>query len=334
MELKHPWFLLGLLLWIPMVWVYIYRERKARPAVRFPSLSPIRALPASSRVRLRHLVLVLRLLGFGLLVVALARPRQGSTHEEVSTEGVDIMLVQDVSTSMRALDFKPKNRLHVAKETIKEFIQKRRHDRIGLVVFAARSYTKCPLTLDYDILTAFIDDIEFGGIEDGTAIGTAVATAANRLQSSKAKSRVIILLTDGANNRGDIAPRTAAQAAAELGIKLYTIGVGREGDVPYPMQYRDPWTGKIRTQVRTVPSDLDEQTLVDMAEASNGRFFRAQNAEKLHEIYDEIDRLEKTEIQTMSYTNYTEKFFVWLLAGAVVLLLELVLTHTVFRRIP
>jgi Ca-activated chloride channel family protein len=334
MELKHPHVLWLLLIWIPMVWVYVRRERRARPAVRMSSLDLVRAGSKPFRARFRHMVFVLRLLGLGLLIVALARPRKGNTQEEVTTEGVDIMLVLDVSTSMRALDFKPSNRLNVARETTIEFVNKRRHDRIGLVIFAARAYTKCPLTLDYDILTEFIDQVDFGGIEDGTAIGTAIATAGSRLNSSRAKSRVLILLTDGVSNRGDVAPLTAAQAAANLGMTIYTIGVGKEGKVPYPFQYRDPWRGKVVTKVQMVDSELDEETLQKMADISGGRYFRAHNTDQLREIYTEIDKLEKTEIKTMSYTSYTEKFFPWLLAGALLLLFELVLTHTVFRRIP
>jgi Ca-activated chloride channel family protein len=317
-----------------MVWVYVVRERRGRPALRFSDLSLVRAPRVSMRVTLRHLTFVLRLVGIGLLVVALARPRKGQTQEEVSTEGVDIMLVLDVSTSMKALDFKPKNRLFVSKETIKEFITKRKHDRMGLVVFSARSYTKCPLTLDYGILTRFIDDIDFGMIEDGTAIGTAVATAANRLLGSNAKSKVIILCTDGANNRGDIAPLAAARAAAELGIKLYAIGVGHEGEVQYPFEVRNPWTGQVQTRVEMIKSDLDEQTLVGMAGVTKGQYFRAQSTDELKEIYGLIDQLEKTEIKTTSYTTYDERFFPWLIAGAVLILLELLLAHTVFRRIP
>jgi Ca-activated chloride channel homolog len=334
MELKNPWALLLLLAWAPMVWVYIRRERRGRPALRFSDLSLVRSPGVSARVEMRHLVFILRLIGVGLLVVALARPRKGQINEEVSTQGVDIMLVLDVSTSMKALDFKPQNRLHVSKETIKAFIAKRKHDRMGLVVFAARSYTKCPLTLDYDILTRFADDIDFGAVEDGTAIGTAVATAANRLLNSNAKSKVMILCTDGANNRGDIAPGAAAKAAAELGIKIYTIGVGREGKVPYPFEVRNPWTGNVQTRVEMIDSDLDEQSLVNIANTSGGQYFRAQNAEELQQIYDLIDKLEKTEIKTMSYTTYDERFFAWLVAGAVLLLIEVVLAHTVFRRIP
>ena len=335
MRLAHPEYLYLLLAWIPMIWLYIYREKRSRPAVRYSDISLVSKLQSSLVVRLRHTPFILRIIGFGLLIVALARPQKGHTEQEVTTHGVDIVLVLDVSTSMKALDFKPKNRLFVAKETIKKFIQMREHDRIGLVIFAGRSFTKCPLTLDYSILAQFIDDIRFEEIEDGTAIGTAIATAANRLKQSQAKSRVMILLTDGANNRGEITPTIAAKAAAELGMKIYTVGVGKEGKVPYPVDLVDRWTGKVvKREVRMIDSDLDEQTLVDVAAATNGTYYRAHNTKKLEEIYDTIDKLEKTEIKTMSYTTYSEHFFPWLFAGCIVLLLELFLKHTRFRRIP
>ncbi len=334
MRLAHPYFLFLLLLWIPMAVIYILREKKSRPAVRFSDLSMITRLQSTLIVKLRHIPFFLRIIGVGLLVVALARPQEGHTEQEVTTHGVDIMLVLDVSTSMRALDFKPKNRLFVAKETIKKFIRKRKHDRIGLVIFAGRSYTKCPLTLDYNILAQFLDDIKTGEIEDGTAIGTALATAANRLKQSQAKSRIMILLTDGANNRGEITPIIAAKAANELQLKIYAIGVGKEGKIPYPFEFVNPWTGKKQKKIEMVDSDLDEQTLVDIAAATNGIFYRAHNAKKLEEIYDTIDKLEKSEIKTLSYTTWSERFFPWLIAGCIVLLLELILKHTRFRRIP
>lgn len=334
MRLKNPEFLFLLLAWIPMIWVYIRRERRLRPSVRFSDLSVIRALPRSPLLVARHCLLILRVVGLGLLVVALARPQKGHTEEEVTTEGVDIVLVQDISTSMKGLDFKPQNRLHVAKETAKTFIAKRRNDRIGLVVFAGRSYTKCPLTLDYNILTRFLDDIRFGDAEDGTAIGTAIATAATRIKDSPAKSKVMILLTDGANNRGDISPTAAAEAAGELGIRIYAIGVGKEGQVPYPVEYRNPWTGQVETRVQMIESDLDEETLREIADGTGGKFFRAKDPKALAEIYDTIDKLEKTEIKTKSYTNYSDRFFPWLLWGFGLLMLELLLAHTRFRRIP
>jgi Ca-activated chloride channel family protein len=307
-----------------------------RPTIRFSDISPLEGLKPTWAVRARHMVFGLRLLGIGLLTIALARPQKGHTQQEVSTLGVDIMLVLDVSTSMKALDFRPKNRLFVAKETIKEFVSRRQNDRLGLVVFAGRSFTKCPLTLDYGILNQFLDDVDFGEIEDGTAIGVALATAANRIKDSEAKSRVMILLTDGANNRGEITPQLAAQAAAELGIRIYTIGVGKKGQVPYPVEYVDRRTGKVvETRVQMVDNiQIDDRTLTEVAEATGGRCFRAQNSKELQQIYGTIDKLEKTEIKTTSYTTWSEHFFAWLLAGFAVLLLEIVLANTRFRRVP
>jgi len=334
MRFRDPLFLLLLLLWIPMIIIYLKRERRERPAIRFSDFTAIRSAHKSPFVMLRHILIVLRLVGFGLLVVALARPQKGHSDEEVSTEGVDIMLVLDISESMRALDFQPDNRLAVAKTTMRDFIRKRSSDRIGLVVFGARSFTKCPLTLDYNVLDQFIDDVTFTDFSFQTAIGTAIATAANRLKDSAAKSKVIVLLTDGANNAGDIPPLTAAKAAAELGMKIHTIGVGKEGQVPMPVTVRNPFTGEIRQQVQMMESDLDEQTLADIAKTSNGTFFRAQSPEKLAAIYDEIDKMEKTEIKTTIYTSFEEKFYPWLAAGFILLLIELILQNTKFRRIP
>jgi Ca-activated chloride channel family protein len=334
MQFKNPEFLFLFILWIPMVWLYIVREKKFRPAVQFSDLSSILKIPRSPFIRARHSVLVLRLIGTGLLIVALARPQEGRSDEEVTTEGVDIVLVLDVSVSMKALDFKPEDRLTVAKQRIKEFIAKRQNDRIGLVVFAARSFTKCPLTLDYAVLNTFIDDITYTDFSFQTAIGTAIATAANRLKDSNAKSKVMILLTDGANNAGEIPPLTAAKAAKEFGIKIYTIGIGKEGQVPMPVTVQNPFTGQTYQDVQMVQSDLDEPTLQEIAKTTNGTFFRAQNSEKLREIYDQIDKLEKTEIKTTIFTSYEERFYPWLLAGFIVLLLELLLQNTRFRRIP
>jgi Ca-activated chloride channel homolog len=334
MHLRNPWYLLLFTVWIPMIWIYLRREKK-RPAVRFSDLSILRKLPQSPSIRLRHIPFALRIIGVGLLIVAIARPQKGTSEEEVTTEGVDIMLVLDISFSMKALDFQPKNRLFVAKETLKDFIKKRKNDRLGLLIFAKRSYTKCPLTLDYNILAQFLDRTDFEDFGDATAIGTAIATAANRIKDSPAKSKVIILLTDGGNNFGDIAPLAAAKAAAELGIKVYAIGVGKDGDIPYPFEILDQATGKVLgTQVQMIKSDLDEQLLVDIAHATGGTFFRAHNAEKLREIYATIDKLEKTEIKTKLYTSYSDRFFPWLATGCLILIIESILSHTWFRRIP
>jgi Ca-activated chloride channel homolog len=334
MQLKNPYFLLLVLVWIPLVWIYIRRLRK-RPAVRFSDLSIVAALPKSRLSAVRHAGIVLRCIGIGLLAVALARPQKGTSEEEVTSEGVDIMLILDVSYSMKALDFQPKNRLFVAKETLKEFIKKRHSDRIGLIVFAKRSFTKCPLTLDYNILSQFLDGVTFETFSDQTAIGTALATAGNRIKDSHSKSKVVILLTDGANNAGDIAPSAAATALGQLGIKVYTIGVGREGEVPYPVEMVDRFTGKVMgTQVQMMKSDLDEQLLADIAQSTGGKFFRAQNTEKLKEIYDTIDKLEKTQIKTKLYTSYADRFYPWLIWGIAVLIAEYILSHTWLRRIP
>jgi len=334
MRFHDPWMLALLLFLIPMVIIYIHRERKARPAIRFSDLTEISKIKPSLFVRLRHTLLVFRCIGFSLLVVAMARPQKGHTDQEVSTEGVDIVLVLDISESMRALDFQPDNRLEVAKNTLINFIHKRQSDRIGLVVFAARSFTKCPLTLDYMVLEQFLSDITFTDFSYQTAIGTAIATAANRLKGSSAKSKVIVLLTDGSNNAGDIPPRTAAKAAGELGIKIHTIGVGKEGQVPMPVTVQNPFTGETKQQVQMVESDLDEATLSDIAQATGGTFFRAHSAEKLADIYTQIDKMEKTEIKTKTFTTFDEKFYPWLWAGFLVLMLELLLQHTRFRRIP
>ena len=334
MRLRDPLFLLLLLFWAPMVWVYIRRERKSHPAVRFSDLSIIKKLPPSALHKARHLLFALRMAGLGLLVVALARPQQGRTDSEVTTEGIDIMLILDVSESMQALDFKPNNRLAVAKQTIQEFAKKRDNDRLGLVVFAARAYTKCPLTLDHNVLASLAGEVTFTDFSYQTAIGTAIATAANRLKGSPAKSKVMILCTDGANNAGEIQPLSAATAAKELGIKIYTIGIGKKGKVPMPVQMQNPFTGETYRQVQYVESDLDEQTLVNIADATGGKFFRAEDAQKLKAIYEQIDKMEKTVIKTKIYSSFDERFYPWLWAGFVLLLLEFLLQHTRFRRIP
>ncbi|MFP4163084.1 MAG: vWA domain-containing protein [Chitinispirillaceae bacterium] len=334
MRFKDPQYLYLLLLWIPMIWLYVVRERKSKVTVRFSDLSILKKLPGSPLLKSRHILPVLRVLGFGFLVIALARPQQGQTETEQTTEGIDIMLVVDLSESMKSLDFKPENRLAVAKERIKEFIQKREHDRIGLVLFGARAYTRCPLTLDYSVLLQMVDGISFTEFSHQTAIGTALTTAANRLKDSDAKSKVIILLTDGANNTGDIPPLTAAKAASELDIKIYTIGVGKEGQVPFPVTMTNRLTGETFEEVRMLKSDLDEEELTEIAQTSGGTFFRARNSEALKDIYDQIDKMEKTEIKALSYTTYSEHFYFWLWIGFVLLLMEMILQKTIFRRIP
>jgi Ca-activated chloride channel family protein len=239
------------------------------------------------------------------------------------------MLVLDASGSMQAQDFKPRNRLNVAKEVIKEFIAGRDNDRIGLVAFAAQAVTQCPLTLDYPVLTRLVDEVDIGMLEDGTAIGVALATAVNRLKNSEAKSRVAILLTDGQNNAGTIDPTTAAKVAAALGIKVYTIGVGTRGRAPMPVN--DPVFGRRMVSVQV---DLDEGTLARIAELTDGRYFRATNREELVEIYDEIDELEKTRIESDTWVSYTDRFHWFVIPALGIFLVELALGQTALRELP
>jgi len=334
MTFKNLYFFLLLVFLIPMIWLYIRRERKHKATLAFSDLSIIKKLPSSPYRWLRHALIVMRAAGFCFLVVALARPQRQNTEVEVTTEGVDIMLILDISESMKALDFKPDDRLAVAKREIKNFVTKREHDRIGLVLFAARAFTRCPLTTDYGVLLQMIDAADYTDFSNQTAIGTAIATAANRLKDSPAKSKVIILLTDGANNAGDIPPQAAAQAAGELGLKIYTIGVGKEGQVPFPVEVVNPQTGRRTQRIQMMPSDINEKELADIANLTGGAFFRAQNSESLKKIYEEIDKMEKTEIKSISHVSYSEYFYKWLWIGFILLAAEMLLQNTIFRRIP
>lgn len=322
-------FLLLLVLIIPMIYFYLNRSRAKKGAITYSDLHIIKKINTSKMLKLRHSLFGFRLAAVICIILALARPQSGEKSEDVSTEGVDIMLALDISGSMRAEDFKPKNRLAVAKNTIAEFIKKRSHDRIGLVVFSADAFTQCPLTLDYGVLLSFLDRVDFGMIEDGTAIGTALAVTGNRLRESKAKSKVIVLLTDGVNNRGEIDPNTAAKAAGALGIKIYTIGVGVNGFAPYPVD--DPIFGLRYVQM---PSEVDEKGLMGIASATNGKFYRATNKTELENIYDTIDKLEKTKIQAKAYMRYSELFMWFLIAGIGLFSLEIILSNTKFRKIP
>lgn len=324
-----------LILLVPVIVFYILRERINKSALRFSDISVFKTIKPSFAVWARHILIVLKVAGLALLIVALARPQQGTSFEEITTEGVDIMFAMDISGSMEALDFKPKNRLEVAKQRLIDFIDKRTSDRIGLVVFAGRAYTKAPLTLDYDLLRQFVAEVSFDLLEDqGTAIGTAIATAANRLKESTGKSKIIILLTDGANNRGEISPVAAAKASAALGIKIYTIGIGKRGEVPYPVKVQNPFTGKISTEVRMMQSDLDEESLKQIADATGGKFFRATNSEELQKIYEEIDAMEKSSVESKIFTEWNEKFYIYLIWGFILLTIEFILAKTRFRRIP
>ncbi len=272
---------------------------------------------------------VLTVAGLCLTIIAAARPQAGHGEQEVFTEGIDIMLVLDISTSMMSEDFKPDNRLVVSKNVIRNFIEGRQGDRIGLVVFARQAFTQCPLTTDYQLLIEYLDEVDFNMVDDGTAIGLALAIAGNHLQESDAESKIVVLLTDGVNNAGQIDPITAAKAISALGIKVYTIGAGKQGLVDYP--YTSPIFGK---QYRKVKSEIDEETLQEVAGITNGRFFRATNSEALQEIYDEISEMEQTKIEVKEYYRYEEMYTGFLSWGLVLIGLALVLGSTVIRSAP
>jgi Ca-activated chloride channel homolog len=326
---QNPYFLLGLLLLPFLAWDYFRKNQRRKASIRFPSLAIVKRVPVSLAYRARHMLLILRLSAIALLCVAMARPQYGESIEDVTTNGVDIMLVMDISSSMKIMDFRPKNRMFVAKKTVEDFILGRKHDRIGLVVFSGQSFTQCPLTLDYGILIQFLRRTDFGMVEDGTAIGTGLLNGTNRLRASQAKSKVIILLTDGENNAGEVDPITAAKAAQALGIKVYTIGVGKEGE--QPMEIEDPLFGK---RIVSVPTRIDEPMLRTIASLTGGKYYRAQDAKALQEIYTSIDKLEKSEIKTVSYYRYHELFRNLLLIALVLLLLEIALANTRFMKIP
>ena len=322
--------LLILLLVIPaLAYVYFIRRKGHQTPIRFSDTRLVAGVRPTARVHQRHVPFFLRVLALTLLIVASARPQAGTVMHEVSSEGVDIMLVLDISGSMMAEDFQPDNRLGVAKQVIKEFISGRANDRIGLVVFASQAFTQCPLTLDYGVLAGFLDQVNFGLLQDGTAIGLAVATAANRLRESKARSKIMVLLTDGVNNTGFPDPIPAAEIAKTLGIKIYTVGVGKPGKAPYPVQ--DPIFGK---RYQYIENQIDEGMLKRMAQMTGGLYYRARTPQMLAEIYRQISALEKTEIKSQQYTRYRELFGYFALFGLGMLLLEQVLAHTRFRRIP
>jgi Ca-activated chloride channel family protein len=302
---------------------------RARARFRFSSLALVDPDPKPGRRDGILFLSGLRLAAIALLIVALARPQKGQTSDEALTPTTDIMLCLDTSGSMQALDFKPKNRLEAAKDVIQDFIKHRRHDRIGLVVFSAFAYTQCPLTTDYGALLALLDKVHIGMIEDGTAIGTAIATSVSRLKDSEAKSKTLILLTDGRSNRGEIDPVTAAKTAAAFNIKIYAVGTGAPGGAIFPVQ--DPFFG---TRYVQLPEDLDEGTLREIAGVTGGQYFRATDMDSLRKIYKEIDKLEKTDIKVRTFTDYQDKYPVFLLIAFALFMTEALLSQTLLRRVP
>ena len=320
-------FLLWLLVIIPvMIAFYIIKQHKANASLRIPGLQQFGGARTTFRNYLRHFLFGLRVLAAALFIIALARPQSSESFQDISSEGIDIILALDISGSMLARDFKP-DRLEASKSVATEFISGRPYDRMGLVVFSGESFTQCPLTTDHAVLINLLHEVKSGMIEDGTAIGMGLATAVNRIKDSGAKSKVIIILTDGVNNRGEIAPLTAAEIAKTFGVRVYSIGVGTQGVAPYPvetpfgMQYQD------------MPVEIDEAILKEIAGKTGGRYFRATDNDKLMEVYKEIDKLEKSKIDVRQYSRKEEKFMIPALAAFLILGFELVTRYTLFRNL-
>ena len=326
MEFRHPIFFLFLLL-LPLLFFYSRRVKSA--SIRFSSVELLSKHGLSWRVLLHRFLPLLRAGIFALFVIAMARPQSVSSEREYQTKGVDIMIALDISGSMLAEDFKPENRMLVAKKEASKFIRGRENDRIGLVVFARKAFTQCPLTLDYDVLVRLLEEVKIGVIPDGTAIGMGLATAVNRLRDSEAKSKVIILITDGSNNAGNIDPITAAELANTFGIRVYTIVIGRGGLVPFPVN--DPLFGKRYVQAEV---EIDELTLKRIADITGGLFFRARDPKSLSEIYERINDLETTEIKVKEYKSFDELFHWFLIPGLILLLLYTLLKETILMKVP
>jgi Ca-activated chloride channel homolog len=313
---QDPFWLLALLLGPLIVAAALLRERDGG-AILFPGASRLRGAPRGWRTRTRHLPVALAALATCLAAVALARPQHGTLKEDVTTQGVDIVVALDVSGSMAAQDFQPRNRLAVAKEVVAEFVKRRPTDRLGLVVFAGKSLTKSPPTTDNAVLLRQLEDVRLEMLPDGTAIGSGLATSLTRLRRSKAKSKVVVLVTDGANNAGEIDPATAADLAKAMEVRVYTVLVGKGGQVPMPVRVRDPFSGQIVEQTVMTEVQIDEDLLRQIADRTGGEFFRATDSTSLRNIFDRIDKLEKSEIKQTAYRRYRELFAPFLLAATV-----------------
>jgi Ca-activated chloride channel family protein len=324
---EDPMVLLLLVLVPVVAWAQVRRSRRGA-SIQYSAVDVVRAAGGTWARWTRHTPVGLRALALAALIVALARPQTGITTENVLTEGIDIVLVLDVSSSMLAEDLEP-NRLEAAKAVAVNFVAGRRNDRLALVAFAGQAFTQAPLTFDYGVVRSLIGELEIGMIEDGTAVGMGLATAVKRLQASDAASKVVILLTDGRSNRGEIGPVTAAQMAQALDVRVYTIGAGSQGTARVPVQ--SPLGG---TRYATMEVDIDEPTLREVAEVTGGRYFRATDNESLESIYAEIDELERTEIEIENFTQFGEEFPLPLGLGFLLLMAELALSQTALRRLP
>ncbi|MBS7410273.1 MAG: VWA domain-containing protein [Bacteroidales bacterium] len=329
MEFAKPIFLWLFLLYIPLIVWYILKNKKSDAAIRISSVSAFSKLPTSYKVYLKHFLFVVRLAALGCVIIILCRPQTHDSWESSKTEGTDIVISLDVSTSMLARDFNP-DRFEAAKEVASKFINGRESDNIGIVIFAGESFTLVPMTTDKAVLVNYIKEIKMGMLEDGTAIGDGLATAINRIKDGKAKSKSIILLTDGSNNTGVVAPLTAADIAAKYGIKVYTIGVGTTGSALFPVGVNV--YGKVEYQ--QLPVVIDEATLKSIANKTGGKYFRATSKHVLKEIFSEIDKLEKTELDVRKYNQTEDNYMPWALLLLALLLIDIIARHTVLRNIP
>ncbi|MBN1252793.1 MAG: VWA domain-containing protein [Bacteroidales bacterium] len=327
MVFANPEFFYGFLIIIPIIVWYIIKDKKSHASIQISSLRAFDKVPKTYKFYLRHLLFAFRIIIIALLITILAKPQTTNNWEDKIAEGIDIVIALDVSSSMLARDFTP-NRLEASKDVAVEFISGRKNDRIGLVIFSGESFTQCPLTTDHTVLINLFNDIKQGMIEDGTAIGMGLANSVNRLKQSEAISKVIILLTDGVNNMGAIDPITAAQIADKFGIRVYTVGVGRNGYAPYPVQTM------FGIQYQNMEVKIDEETLKKIAEITDGEYFRATNNKKLKQIYKEIDKLEKSKIEVKKYSSKNEEYLPFAIVVAVLLLFEIIVKNTILRSIP
>lgn len=313
----------------PLIYYYFAFKNKRQASVKYSSVSVVKNVPQSPALVMRHSLFLLRLLAIAMVIIALARPQAGKKGSEVKTEGINICLAVDTSGSMEGMDFQP-TRLEAAKKVMEEFISKRKNDRIGLVVFSDEAYLKCPLTLDYGILSMFLGDIASRG-QGGTAIGHGIATGVDTLRKAEGKSKVLILLTDGENTAGSIEPATAAEIAKTFGVKIYTIGIGKPGVDRVPIRVEHPTLG---TRIQHALLRLNEDVLKRIARITGGEYFNAQNVRALDAVYERIDKLEKTEIAETYYMEYDERYVYYIIAAAIFLLLEVLLANTRFRKLP
>lgn len=328
MQLAYPQYLWLFLLYIPLIIWYIKRNSLTNPTLQFSTISPFKKLPKSYKEYLRYFLFILRLCAIGCLIIVLARPQIKDHWRSSSVDGTDIVISMDISSSMLAKDFKP-NRLEAAKDVASKFVAKRESDNMGLVIFAAEGFTGVPMTTDRSILISYINGLELGLLEDGTAIGDGLSMAINRIKTGKAKSKSIILLTDGSNNTGIVAPITAAEIAKKHNIKVYTIGVGSNGEALYPTSNT---FGQITYSYQKVV--IDEPTLKEIANITGGKYFRATNNNVLDDVFSEIDKLEKTKIDIKNFTHTEDNYMLWAWLALGFFLLEIILRHTILRIIP